>query len=378
MTVNQKQIAETLNLSPGTVSRCLSGHPDIHPSTRKRVISLASELGYRPMEYSRRGRHGKMDEEKLVSFGVAVALFPTDPGEKNPTTPAYHILAGISSAAQKKDISLVTHFVPFEHCRKMKESEYQFPALRKGVLSGMILIYDWPDETLQEFSKLLPCVTIINPHQYLGMDCIGNDFSSGIEKVVHHLYDLGHRRIGFVSNQTGGSWLTPRFAGYMQALRRLGLTCDPSIAINVFNPALDVNAQVDAIAEHRKNGITAWVCAGDSTAYSLYPHLIARGLRVPQDISITGFDGVVPPPQCPQVTTIHQPFEQMGAAAVRRLFYRIKHLDEPLCHTQFNGEFVKGETTAPPPDTEQNKSPTQEKIHSSGKEKTIDEMYEIN
>ena len=355
MSISQKQIAETLNLSPGTVSRCLSGHSDIHPRTRKRVIALASELGYRSSEYPRSGRRGKTGSGKLVSFGVAVALFPTDPGEKNPTTPAFHILTGINSAAQEEDISLVTHFVPFERCCQMKEPEFQFPALRKGVLSGMILIYDWPDETLREFSKLLPCITIVNPHQDLGIDCVGDDFSGGIEKVVHHLYSLGHRRIGFVSNQAGGSWLAPRFAGYMQALRRLGLTCDPSITINVFNPSLDEEAQADAIAKHRKNGVTAWVCAGDSTAYSLYPHLITRGLRVPQDISITGFDGLVPPPLYPQVTTVHQPFERMGAAAVMRLFYRIKHPDEPFCHTQFSGEFVKGETTAPPPDAEQNK-----------------------
>ena len=287
-----------------------------------------------------------MDSDKLVSFGVAVALFPTDPGEKKPTTPAFYILAGINSAAQEEDISLVTHFVPFERCRKMKEPEFQFPALRKGVLSGMILIYDWPGETLREFSRLLPCVTIVNPHQDLGIDCIGDDFSGGIEKVVHHLYDLGHRRIGFVSNQTGGSWLAPRFAGYMQALRRLGLACDPSITINVFNPALDAEAQADAIAEHRKTGVTAWVCAGDDVAYRLYPLLNARGLLIPRDISITGFDGLVPPDSCPQVTTIHQPIERMGSAAVRRLLYRIKHPDEPFCHTQFSGEFVEGQTTA--------------------------------
>ncbi|MCD4825373.1 MAG: LacI family transcriptional regulator [Phycisphaerae bacterium] len=377
MSISQKQIAETLNLSAGTVSRCLSGHPDILPQTRKKVIALASELGYRPSGYSRHGKHGKTDSGTLVSFGVAVAVLPDDPGRKNPTAPAYHILAGISSAAQKEDISLVTHFVPFEQCRKMKEPEFQFPALRKGVLSGMILVYDWPDETLRKFSKLLPCVTIVNPHQDLGIDCVGDDFSGGIEKVVHHLYDLGHRQIGFVSNQTGGSWLAPRFAGYMQALRRLGLTCDPSITINVFNPTLDENAQADAIAEHRKNGITAWVCAGDDVAYHLYPLLIARGLKVPQDVSITGFDGLTPPPRCPHVTSIHQPFERMGAAAVRRLFYRMKHPDEPLCHTQFSGEFVKGETTAPP-NVEYRTEQIQEKAHSSGKEKTIDEMYEVD
>ena len=344
MGVSQKQIAERLDLSIGTVSRSLRGHPDIRPRTRKRVIDLASRMGYQPAGNALR-RYG-VATEKLVSIGAMVCW--SEEIKRNPSAAAYHMLAGISAAAYKMNVTPATHFVSPEQCRQLTDPQHQFPALHAGVLSGLVLIYDFPREIVRAFASRLPCVTLVHPHVDLGADCIDNDHVDGIGRVVDRLYRLGHRRIGFLSNLSGGSWLFPRFAGYMQALKRLELPRDPSIALNVFDSTLDEESQADAIVDHLRRGVTAWVCAGDEIGYNLHRRLTERGLRVPQDVSITGFDGVAPPQGCPKLTTVHQPFEQMGAAAVRRLLHRIKRPDEPVCHIQFGCEFVEGETTGPP------------------------------
>lgn len=344
MAVNQKTIARKLNVSIATVCRSLKGYPDIHPGTRKKVVEMASKLGYAASGKTHRRYSGATEE--LVTVGAIVCW--SEDIKRNPSTAAYHILAGISTAAYKMNVTLATHFVSPEHCRQLTNPQHQLPAMREGLLSGLILIYAFPREVIRDLTKLLPCVTIVHPHRDIGADCIDNDHIEGIGMVVDHLYRLGHSRIGFLSNMEGGSWLFPRFAGYMQAMKRLGLVCAPSNIINVFDSSLDAEAQADAVVQRVQQGVTAWVCAGDAIGYDLYPRLIARGLRVPEDVSITGFDGVAPPQGCPGLTTVHQPFEQMGAASVQRLLNRIKHPHEPVCHMQFGCEFVEGETTAPP------------------------------
>ena len=347
MAVKQKHIAEKLNVSVATVSRCLRGQSYIHPATRNKVLKLASEMGYhRPQESSRR-RNGAA-KEKLVTFGVMIC--ESEDISRNLTSPAYYILSGISAAAEKMNASLSTHFVSPERCRQIVDRRHHFPAMRAGRLSGLMLIYDWPSEVVRDLSKLFPCVTFLQPsHLDLGVDCVGDDQAEGISMTVEHLYRLGHRRIGFLAGTGHASWMFPRFTGYMQAIERLGLPRDTSLVINVFGSDLDCEAQADVVVENLKRGVTAWVCDDDNIGYNLYRQLVARGLRVPQDVSIAGFNDLVPPQQdCMTLTNVHRPFQQMGIAALQRLLERIKCPEEKARHIQFACELVEGETTGPP------------------------------
>lgn len=345
MSVSQKDIATKLDLSIATVCRSLQGHPSIHPETRKKVINLASRLGYRPRFNFR--QQNASSSRKLISVGVLVCW--SDGIESMRSRAAYHMLAGMSEAAVRMNVSLDTQFVPPERCHQITDPQNQFLTMRADTLSGLILMYGFPVEAVRDLAGIMPCVNLVHPHLDLGVDCIDNDHVGGMEMVVNHLHGLGHRKIGFLAKPNSRAWVFRRFAGYMQAMERLGLDRDSSIAINIFNPDFDNEAVADAIVEHRRNGVTAWVCADDYIGYDLFPLLIERGLRVPQDVSITGFSGLEPPhPNYPRLTSVHPPFGRMGAAAVRQLLNRIKHSRDPACHLQFGCEFVKGETTTPP------------------------------
>ena len=330
-----------------TISAALRGTGRMAEGTRKRVINLASRMGYQPSGNALQ-RYGAATE-KLVSIGVMVCW--SEEIKRNPNMVAYHMLAGISEGTMKMhNISIATYFVPPEFCQQISDPQNQLPALRSGVLSGLVLIYNWPRETVRYLSSLLPCVSIIESHLDLDVDCIGDSQFMDIGMMVKHLYRLGHRQIGFLSSRNGGPWLFPRHAGYLQAMRRVGLPLDPSSAVNVYEVGMDENAQADAVVECLRRGVTAWVCAGDCIGYELYRRLTERGLRIPQDVSITGFDGITPPQGYPQLTTVRQPFEKMGAGAVRQLLRRIESPTEPVCGIQFGCEFIEGETTGPPPD----------------------------
>lgn len=348
MPVKQREIAEKLDLSVTTVCRSLRGYADIHPGTRKKVVELASKLGYRPRFNSARRKGKVRSSQKIVSIGAMVS-WPKNAAQ-NPGTVAYHMLSGISEEADKRNISLATQFLSPERRQRIAESGFRFPTVRAGGPSGMLLIYPFSHEIVREIAGHLPCVSIVNPYMDLGVDCIDNDHAAGIGLVVKHLYQLGHRRIGFLGTTRRQGWVFFRLCGYQQAMNQLSLPYDFSEVLNITGPVLETEAQVETIIEYKKRGVTAWVCADDLWGYRLYPQLISRGLRIPRDISIAGFTGLTPPGDCPQMTSVHPPYEQMGAAAMRRLISRIKHPSEPVHHIQFGCEFVKGETTGPPPE----------------------------
>ncbi|MCD4823271.1 MAG: LacI family transcriptional regulator [Phycisphaerae bacterium] len=343
----QKDIAEKLDLSIATVSRSLLGYSNIHPATRKKVIELASEMGYHARGKLRRhGIASSQNKKKHISVGMVVCW--SKDVEQNPEQVAYRELIGISAAAEKKNVSIVTHFSLPDQCHQILDPEYPFPAMRAGMLSGLILVYGFPRGVVHNLTRRMPCVSIGHSYLNLGVDCVGDDQNEGVGLLVDHLYQLGHRRIGFLSMSEGQSWLFDRFAGYQWSLGRLNLDSDPSIMINALGNDVDEEAQTDVIVEHIRRGVTAWVCVSDPAAYGLYRRLRARGLEIPRDVSIVGFDGTAPPEDCPQVTTVRHPFEHMAEAAVEQLLLRIENPIRPACNSQFKCEFVKGETTAPP------------------------------
>ena len=99
----------------------------------------------------------------------------------------------------------------------------------------------------------------------------------------------------------------------------------------------------------RHKGVTAWVCAADHQAYKLMEDLEKLGIRVPEDCSVTGFDGIEPPPGAKSLTTVVVPYEDMGISAVIRLRGRIEHPSAPRRHNLVAGRVIIGGTTAPRP-----------------------------
>jgi len=140
-----------------------------------------------------------------------------------------------------------------------------------------------------------------------------------------------------------------RFSGYVEALFMHGLDFRPEWVLNVHknSPRLTPVEVADAVARNiRESGVTAWVCAADHQAYQLMTDLQARGLRVPEDVSITGFDGLEPAVSMRRVTSMRVPHEQIGSSALTRLINRIQHPQSPRRKILVEAEFVPGETIA--------------------------------
>jgi LacI family transcriptional regulator len=166
---------------------------------------------------------------------------------------------------------------------------------------------------------------------------------------VRHLHEQGHRRIGFIGNGPGVAYSYARYAGYAQAMAAVGLQLDPSALLSVTEPPLGWDELADRVAAEVGRGVTAFVCCSDGQVNYLHQRLPGRGLRVPQDLSLTGYDGGDTPPWMPRLTTVRVPFVEMGVAAVARLAERIDSPSLLPRQTMLNGEVVIGETTGAAP-----------------------------
>ena len=348
MAVNLEHIAEQLDLSVATVSRSLRNHPRISAETRARVHSMATQMGYKP----------RMTAPTIPDFLSVGVLVQFDGGSQNPpnwqdlvsyndvdmTLPMNGMLAGINRAATTHDVSPLIHYVPWEERASIGDSRFQPPALRKREISGLILIHHFPVEAVAQLSASWPCVTLGHHYPNLPIDCVGVDALSSIGGLMEQLLRLGHHRIGFLNHTPEFSWAQMRFSAYVQSLARLNLNYSPELVVNLPGTARVIDQEAKIVVDYLKQGVTAWICSDDILVYRLIEDLPKHGIRIPEDVSVGGFNAVKPPDGVPTATSIRPPFQQMGIAAVRHLLERIEEPDLPSRHILMGCELVAGET----------------------------------
>ena len=339
-----RTIANKLNISVSTVSRALRRVPGINAETRAQVFQTAAQLGYRlPKSY----RPDALDSKKLQHIGVLIE------------TPEAHLpapyLTGMSEASMVLNASLVIHYVKPEHCDKILNPAYQPRAMQSGLLSGMVLIFRWPTDIVREFSRMLPTVSIT--HQYTGvdLDTVGIDNFGGIAMLVRRLHELGHRKIGFVGRCGELHWSSVRFGAYVAALTNLGLEFRPEWVVDVDTEHLTylhlgADQYAEQVARLIDDGVRAWICVAEPVGWRLHSWLTARNIRVPEDVSITGFHRPDTAPLSePSLTSVTASYQAMGAAALKRLLYRIQNPAESTRTILFPCHLYDGDSVGKPP-----------------------------
>ena len=346
-TVNQHLLAKRLKLSHTTVSRSLSNHPAISGETRARVQALAAELGYRvaPTRAVRRPR-----EAKPITIGVLIgaplvaadrATFPT-------------LLRGIQHRAGVEHASVeVVSIDPSEFTPEAAQ-QHVFRLIRAHHWRGAILIYPFPASLVKTLSQKLSAVSVLTEYQDVSIDVVDTDHQN-VRMLVDGLAQAGHKRIGFVSwhYPVGGLWAARRFGAFAEALFQHGLELNSRWIFNVGShraPLPTSTAVAEAVHEaNRRQRVTAWVCAADHQAYQLICDLRNRGLRIPEDCSITGFDGNEPPPGLPALMTLQVPNEHIGESAVAQLITRLLYPRSPRRKILVETSLVPGTTCVAPP-----------------------------
>jgi LacI family transcriptional regulator len=343
--MSQKEIAERLGLSRTTVSRCFTNHPKINPETRARVFNLAAKIGY---SYAP-PRNATLQRSDTPSTIVVLIGEPKSLGKSHEET-ARQILSGISEGIAQRKLKLSIHYEDPETFRVGTRARRIIGGESNHDFLGFIIIFPFDEMSIGNLASKFPVVTVLDDYENLNVDCIDVDQTRGIAMMVRHLADLGHEKLGFVSWRytVPTPWVERRFGAFVENLYRLGLPFDEEHVVNVSRERrLETRAVTSRVLAWIESGVTGIVCAADHQAYSLASDLRKAGVRIPEDVSITGFDGVSPPEGEAQLTTVRMAFREIGSSSVLSLVRRTQHPSSPRRHVLVDGKQVMGSTTGP-------------------------------
>ncbi len=344
--LNQKQIADRLNLSTTTVSRCFTNHPKINPETRAAVFQLAAELGY---SYSVQRNAQNKDDAQRNTIAVLVGIEKTNRGARET---ANEIIKGISEKAASEGFAIEIHFVDPSNFLPAARSRRIIKSVSCVNWKGVILVYNFKEAAVSNIMAKFPTVSALEDYDNVDVDCISQDQSRGITRIMQHLYDLGHRKVGFMSWKypVHTPWVERRLGAYFENVYRLGLDLDTKLVLNLKpEESIPLDQLVDQVAHLvRNDGVTAWVCAADHQAYHLIDGLNSHGISVPKECSVTGYDGVSPPEGADQVTTIRMPFRDIGISCISSLTRKMQHPIAMRRSLQVSGELMIGSTSSAP------------------------------
>jgi DNA-binding LacI/PurR family transcriptional regulator len=314
--VKQQEIAKKLNLSKATVSRCFTNHPGINPQTRALVFETATELGYHHLS----NRTNKNEIEQKI-FGVLICTTEEEYNRTDYVNSGRNIIKGISEYSQLKNIQLNIHFLD-PSITSISSDNFKTLLNTYGKLwDGIIMVHPLPKEIVDFLILRYPCVSTVEQRSSVNMNCIDVDHYQGINYLINFLHEYGHRRIAFYSIEYKflQSWVLRRAGAYFEKMTKLGLEIKEEDMINVHpKNMVSIEESFNQAAAAIEDGVTAFVCAADHQAYELIKGLEKRGIRVPEDVSICGFDGVQITNNPQQLCTVKIPNYDIGYFATER------------------------------------------------------------
>ena len=342
--VKQQEIAKKLKLSKATVSRCFTNHPGINPQTRALVFETATELGYHHLS----NRTNKNVIEQKI-FGVLICTTEEEYNRTDYINSGKNIIKGISEYSQLKNIQLSIHFLD-PSTTSLSSNNFKDILNNYGKLwDGIIMVHTLPKEIVDFLVLRYPCVSTVEQRSSVNLNCIDVDHYQGINYLINFLYEYGHRRIAFYSIEYKflQSWVLRRAGAYFEKMTKLGLEINKKDMINIHpKKMVSIEESINQAVKAIEDGVTAFVCAADHQAYELIKSLSKRGIKVPEDVSICGFDGVQISEISQQLSTVKIPNYDIGYFATERLLEHSKKRFGSTHHTLLGCSMIKGETVA--------------------------------
>jgi DNA-binding LacI/PurR family transcriptional regulator len=305
MTVSIKDIAKVMNISYSTVSRALNNSPRVKPETREQIQRQAMVMGYLPSAIARSLVTRRTNTIGLVVTKITDLFFA-------------EVIQGIEETALNYGYSVIL-------TNSDGKPEHELAAiqtLRERRVDGLILVAACASKEIKPrlFASPeteTPLVIINNVHQeHIGYSVETDNFGGG-QAATQHLLDLGHRRIAYLAGPASEWDNVERQQGYEQTLRAARLPVDPALIVRAENqPEGGLAAMQQLLALPLPP--TAVFCYNDLTALGAMRAAYAAGRRIPQDLSVVGFDDIALAPYFePPLTTIAQAKREMGEKAVQ-------------------------------------------------------------
>jgi len=314
MRITIKDVAKLAGVSVGTVSNVFNGKRNVKSEVKKRVLEASTKLNYTPHAIAR-----KLASKRTNTIGLFV-LFP----ENERLLPSLwsflvEIIQGMFDTLKTNGYTLQIDFSTIE---EVERKNIFTKVVQEQSLDGIFILVHWSFDPASLFGMIndrFPFILVNGSLSGLNVNSVEVNNSQGSMKVVDYLVQLGHSRIGFVTGPKNLFNVAGRIEGYRESLRRQGLPYDEDLVVEgdfLFQGGYRCALQLLNL----KQPPTAIFCANDHMAWGAIRAIEERGLHVPDDISIVGFDDQeIARMSRPPLTTVRLPLYNLGSVAAERL-----------------------------------------------------------
>lgn len=333
MPTSIKDIARIAGVSHSTVSRALRDSPLIPAETAERIKKVAQELGYRASAVAR-----SLVTRKTEAIGVVVTSI-ADPfnGE---------VVAGIEEVANEHGYSVILATSQADPQREMAVARSFHERRVDGIVVASSRVGALYLPTLSEME--VPVVLLNNQHPSEFVRSVSIDNVDGARQVADHLIGLGHTEIAYIGDESGLESDAERLRGLTDAMTSAGLSLRPEFVVRGDGkPEAARRKAFELLASNPRP--TAILCYNDMSALGVLKAASMRSIRVPEDLSISGFDDLFfAALMQPALTTVRQPMRELGRSAMQ-LLVDLLNGSEPEKTQLVKGELVVRQSTAKPP-----------------------------
>ena len=329
--VTLKTVAERVGFTPGTVSAVLNNSPasrSFPQETRNRILAAARELNYRPNFFAR-----SLRVKRTFTVGVITEEIGDPYGGM--------VISGIEQYLRQRDFFFLA--VAHRHDPQLLET-YSHLLLERGV-EGFITV----DTSINE-PPALPTIAVAGHRPVEGVTNLILDHRSAAQMALMHLKNLGHQEIAVMKGPTSSSDSEDRWQAIAQVSDELGVSINPELVMRLKGDAVTPDLGyvfAQRFLARKQGSFTALFAYNDASAIGAIRAIHEAGLRVPDDISVVGFDDIASAAyNNPAITTVRQPLQKMGELAARTLLKQIEDRETYVPEITIVPEFVLRNSTA--------------------------------
>lgn len=343
MAILSKDLAKLIGVSTATLSLVLNGKPGISAKTRDMVEKKIIELGYSDMLHKASEPdvissvpHTTLpSESKMLSF----VLFKDNGKLLGMDSFFPLIFDGIESRARKYGYGL--NVINIE--KSLIDTQLQY-IIDSGSAGFIIFATEMKEDMVEKFSKLnLPFVVFDNYFNNRQLYCTKVNNEQGTYLAVRHLYEMGHRHIGYLSSGQDIDSFHERQKWALDAINSFGMTCRKEDVLTIGYPADEAEAGMDQILDRTSHKLlpTAFLADNDLVSIGAMQSLKKHGYQLPEDYSFVGFDDrPLATLVEPKLTTIQLPRQRFGTAAVDLLVQQIQDPSDDCINVEINGKLI--------------------------------------
>jgi len=306
--VSIKDIAREAGMSASTVSRVVNGKKYVNSKKREKILKLIEETGYVPNKAAR-----SMVLNRNFSVGVII-----------PDT--FNMFQRQLFSIMERHLETFGYHTVFFFVKMEDQSEQAcLNRLKAEQPDGVIMIHEFKNPYFYEYVKKAGIPVVTATFNYPGIDAIHVNEEQASRDAVNHLIGLGHRNIVMISGD-GFTFGRQRAEGFFQALTEADIPWDKDriVFVRQYTPEFGMYGMKELLLRKGKKSFTALFAATDELAIGAIRVLNDEGLRVPEDISIVGFDDIdIAKYMNPRLTTISQPITEIGEKTAQALYRQL-------------------------------------------------------